>query len=90
MENINELKRVQFLERVRLEKDEELEKLLRIQKELEQTDINEKNVYELTKNLSGSQKSRLQELYENQISDLKNSLNCYKNKIIKLRKDIKK
>ena len=87
-ENTNEIKRIEFLGRIKLEKDEELEKLLKIQEIIEETDINEKDVYEITKNLSDSQKLKLQQLYEKQINSLKENLNYYKNKIIKIRNNI--
>lgn len=77
--------KVNFLESIKIFPDKEKEKLLRIQDEIEKNDITPEKVFELTKNLSVSQKSLLKELYIEQIKNLNNSVENYKKKILKIK-----
>ena len=77
--------KVNFLESIKIFPDKEKEKLLRIQDEIEKNDITPEKVFELTKNLSVSQKSLLKKLYIEQIKNLNNSVENYKKKILKIK-----
>ncbi len=59
--------------------------LLRIQDEIEEKGITPENVFELTKNLTESQKDLLKQLYIGQIENLNNSVENYKKKILKIK-----
>ena len=75
-----------FLERIKFEEDPDKAMLLKIQGDLEKNGINAENAYNLTKNLSDIQKSKLLSLYEEQIASYKNSIEKQKNKILAIRK----
>ncbi len=75
-----------FLERIKFEEDSDKAMLLKIQDDLEKNGINAENAYNLTKNLSDIQKSKLLSLYEEQITAYKNSIEKQKNKILAIRK----
>lgn len=79
-----------FLNSIKIEEDADKLKLLKIQKELEYRGINKNNAYELTKDLTESQKQKLENLYKEQIQNYKISINNYKNKIVSIRKRIDK
>jgi len=79
-----------FLNSLKYNEDPDKKILLKLQDELETKGINQENILQLTKNLSKEQKNKLEELYKQQIYDLKLKINEYKNKIISIRKDIKK
>lgn len=82
--------KVNFLKSIKVFPDKEKEKLLRIQDEIEKNDITPKNVFELTKNLSDSQKSLLKQLYIEQIENLNNSVEKYKKKILKIKANMQR
>lgn len=75
-----------FLERIKFEEDPDKAMLLKIQDDLEKNGINAENAYNLTKNLSDIQKSKLLSLYKEQIAFYKTSIEKYKNKILAIRK----
>ena len=75
-----------FLERIKFEEDPDKAMLLKIQDDLEKNGINAENAYNLTKNLSDIQKSKLLSLYEEQIASYKTSIEKQKNKILAIRK----
>lgn len=77
-----------FLKSIKFEEDPDEVKLLKIQDELEKRGINERNAYELTKDLSEEQKQKLETLYKDQIKEFELSLENYKNKIISIRKKL--
>lgn len=77
-----------FLKSIKLNEDSDTAKLLKIQYELEKRGINEKNAFELTKDLSEEQKQKLETLYKDQIKEFELSLQNYKNKIISIRKKL--
>lgn len=77
-----------FLESIKFEEDSDKAKLLKIQDELEKRGINEKNAFELTKDLSEEQKQKLETLYKEQIKEYELSLENYKNKITSIRKKL--
>ena len=82
--------KVNFLKSIKVFPDKEKEKLLRIQDEIEKNDITPENVFELTKNLSDSQKSLLKQLYIEQIENLNNSVENYKKKILKIKANMQR
>lgn len=90
IENNQKEKHDNFLNMIKIEEDQELKQLLKIQEELERIGINKKNVQELTKNLSKEQKQRLEKLYKEQIKKLEEDIINKKNKIIGIRKKIVK
>ena len=82
--------KVNFLKSIKVFPDKEKEKLLRIQDEIEKNDITPEKVFELTKNLSDSQKSLLKQLYIEQIENLNNSVENYKKKILKIKENMQR
>ena len=74
-----------FINYIKYIEDPERKELLKIQEKLEKMGINKENIYLLTKNLSKTQKSRLLELYKEQINSLNIRINNYKKKIIKIK-----
>lgn len=86
--NSNQDNKNSFLKSIKFEEDPDEAKLLKIQNELEKRGINEKNAYELTKDLSEEQKHKLETLYKDQIKEFELSLENYKNKIISIRKKL--
>lgn len=54
--------------------------LLKLQDEIESKGINKENVYELTKDLTETQKEKLKELYQNQIKEYETNIENYKEK----------
>ena len=79
-----------FMEYIKIVPDKEKEMLLKIQDEIEEKGITQENVLELTKNLSGSQKKRLKQLYSEQIENYNASIESYKKKILKIKSSIEK
>lgn len=79
-----------FLKNIKFEEDPDKQKLLAIQEELEKIGINKKNIFELTKNLSASQKAKLELLYKEQINELKKSIEKSKNRIMLIREKLAK
>lgn len=77
-----------FFNDIKFEEDLDMEMLLKIQDEIEKTGINQKNIYELTKNLTEKQKYKLKKLYEEQIEDYEKTIENCKNKIIKIRNNL--
>lgn len=64
-------------------------KLLKIQRKLDEGDINKEKIRSLISNLSEYEKNKIIQLYTKQINSLNNSINNYKYKIIKERKQLK-
>ena len=56
--------------------------------ELEKIGINKKNIFKLTRDLSASQKEKLELLYKEQINELEQSIEKSKNRIILIRKKL--
>lgn len=79
------MSRVNFFESIKVLPDKEKEMLLRIQDEIEEKGVTLENVFELTKNLTESQKILLKQLYIEQLENLNNSVENYKKKILKIR-----
>ena len=77
-----------FLKSIKFEEDPDKQKLLAIQEELEKIGINKKNIFKLTKDLSASQKEKLELLYKEQINELEQSIEKSKNRIILIRKKL--
>ena len=86
--NSNQDNKNSFFKSIKFEEDPDTVKLLKIQDELEKRGINEKNAFELTKDLSEEQKKKLEILYKDQIKEFELSLENYKNKIISIRKKL--
>ena len=63
-----------FLKSIKFEEDPDKQKLLAIQEELEKIGINKKNIFKLTRDLSASQKEKLELLYKEQINELEQSI----------------
>ena len=84
--NSNQDDKKTFLKSIKFEEDPDKAKLLKIQDELEKRGINEKNAFELTKDLSEEQKQKLETLYKDQIREFELSIRNYKNKIMSIRK----
>ena len=76
----------EFFKSIKVEEDPDRVKLLEIQDELERMGINQRNVFELTKDLTKKQKQKLENLYREQIRSYEISVENYKNKIISIRK----
>lgn len=95
--NESELKKVKdsnletnsFLNSIKYIEDPDKRILLKIQDEIEIRGINKENIFELTKNLSQSQKEKLKKLYKEQNNELSTNINNYRNKIIAIRKKLK-
>lgn len=77
-----------FLKSIKFEEDPDKQKLLAIQEELEKIGITKKNIFKLTKDLSASQKAKLELLYKEQINELEQSIEKSKNRIILIRKKL--
>ena len=77
-----------FLKSIKFEEDPDKQKLLAIQEELEKIGINKKNIFKLTRDLSASQKEKLELLYKEQINELEQSIEKTKNRIILIRKKL--
>ena len=77
-----------FLKSIKFEEDPDKQKLLAIQEELEKIGINKKNIFKLTRDLSASQKEKLELLYTEQINELEQSIEKSKNRIILIRKKL--
>ena len=77
-----------FLKSIKFEEDPDKQKLLAIQEELEKIGINKKNIFKLTRDLSASQKEKLELLYKEQINELEQSIEKSKNRIILIRKKL--
>ena len=77
-----------FLKSIKFEEDPDKQKLLAIQEELEKIGINKKNIFKLTRDLSASQKAKLELLYKEQINELEQSIEKSKNRIILIRKKL--
>lgn len=86
--NNNQDNKNSFLKSIKFDEDPDKAKLLKIQDELEKRGINEKNAFELTKDLSEEQKQKLETLYKEQIKEFELSIQNYKNKIISIRKKL--
>ena len=71
-----------FLKSIKFEEDPDKQKLLAIQEDLEKIGITKKNIFKLTKDLSASQKAKLELLYKEQINELEQSIEKSKNRII--------
>ncbi len=78
-----------FINYIKIIPDKNKEYLLKIQNQIEKKGINQKDIFEITKNLSDNQKRMLEYLYIKQIEELKNSTEQYKKKIINIRKKLK-
>lgn len=74
-----------FINYIKYTEDLEKKELLKIQEKLEKIEINKENIYLLTKDLSNTQKSKLLEIYKEQINSLNISINNYKRKIVKIK-----
>lgn len=77
-----------FFKSIKFEEDPEEKMLLKIQDDFEKMGINIENAYKLTKDLTDSQKTKLENLYIEQIKNYETSINNYKNKIIGMRKQL--
>lgn len=87
--NSNNLKnKNSFLKSIKIDEDPDKNMLLKIQDDLETKGINEKNAYELTKDLSDIQKQKLLHLYEEQIKKYEISIENHKNRILAMRKKL--
>lgn len=81
---------VNFIESIKIVPDKEKEMLLKIQDQIERKGITPNKVLELTKNLNENEKQRLKQLYREQIDDLNSSTENYKEKILKIKSNIRK
>lgn len=77
-----------FFKSIKFEEDPEKAMLLKIQDDFEKMGINKENAYKLTKDLTDSQKIKLENLYREQIRNYQISISNYKTKIIGMRKKI--
>jgi len=77
-----------FFKSIKFEEDPEEKMLLKIQDDFEKMGINMENAYKLTKDLTDSQKVKLENLYIEQIKNYETSINNYKNKINGIRKKL--
>jgi SOS response regulatory protein OraA/RecX len=78
-----------FIDSIKISKDPDMDILLKIQEEIEKKGINKANILELTKNLSSTQKQKLENLYKSQIEEYKLSIQKHKDKIVSIRKNLK-
>lgn len=62
--------------------------LLKLQDEIEAKGINPENVYELTKDLTETQKEKLKKLYQTQIKEYETSIENYKRKILRIKNNM--
>lgn len=89
VENNSTEKNSDFMNSIKIEKDADMEKLLLIQKQIEENDnLTEKFIEEVTQDLTKQQKIKLEELYKEQIKELEDKLENYKKKIINVRKKL--
>ena len=77
------LKNSDFRNYLKYETDYDMVKILSIQRKIEENKNNEKIISKLLSNLTKSDKDKLIQLYNSQILSLNNSINNYKNKILK-------
>ena len=87
--NTDDISNNTFINSIKIPKDTDMDKLLKIQEEIEKSGINKTNIYELTKDLTQDQKQKLVNLYKKQIKEYEISIQKYKNKIISIRKNLK-
>lgn len=87
--NTNDIYNNTFINSIKIPKDPDMDKLLKIQEEIEKVGINKANIFELTKDLTQEQKQKLVNLYKKQIAEYEDSIQKYKNKIISIRKNLK-
>jgi hypothetical protein len=81
-----DLKNSEFRKSLKYETDYDMVKLLSIQRKIEANRNDEQIISKLISSLTKSEKDKLIQLYNSQILFLNNSINNYKNKIIKERK----
>lgn len=77
-----------FFKSIKFEEDPDKAMLLKIQDDFEKMGINKVNAYKLTKDLTDSQKTKLENLYREQIRNYQISISNYKTKIIGMRKKL--
>lgn len=80
--------RNKFKEAIKFEEDLEKKKLLYIQRKLEEGGMTVELATELTKDLTDEEKNNLLELYKTQITQLEQSLQNYKKRILAIRKKV--
>lgn len=78
----------EFKNSLRCDYNYDIVKLLMIQRKIEQCKYNKQIISSLLFHLTEHERNRLVQLYTRQISSLNNSINNYKNKIIRVRKKI--
>lgn len=88
IQNTNNTKPNDFFNSLKFTEDPEEKKLLKIQEDLEKIGINQKNAYNLTKELTEVQKEKLLQLYNVQINTLNTKIERLKSNIIKIKKSI--
>lgn len=88
IQNTNNTKQNDFFNSLKYTEDPEEKKLLKIQEDLEKIGINQKNAYNLTKELTEVQKEKLLQLYNVQIDSLNAKIERLRNNIIKIKKSI--
>lgn len=88
IQNTNNTKPNDFFNSLKYTEDPEEKKLLKIQEDLEKIGINQKNAYNLTKELTEVQKEKLLQLYNVQIDSLNAKIERLRNDIIKIKKSI--
>ena len=88
IQNTNNTKPNDFFNSLKYTEDPEEKKLLKIQEDLEKIGINQKNAYNLTKELTEVQKEKLLQLYNVQIDSLNAKIERLRNNIIKIKKSI--
>ena len=88
IQNTNNTKPNDFFNSLKFTEDPEEKKLLKIQEDLEKIGINQKNAYNLTKELTEVQKEKLLQLYNVQIDALNTKIERLKSNIIKIKKSI--
>lgn len=89
VENNYTEKNSDFMNSIKIEKDADMEKLLLIQKQIEENDnLTEEFIEEITQDLTKQQKVKLEELYKEQIKELEKKLENYKKKITNVRKKL--
>ena len=81
-------KKNKFKEEIKFKEDSEKKKLLDIQKKLEEGGITVELATQLTKYLTNEEKNNLLELYKTQITELEQSLQNYKKRILAIRKKV--
>ncbi len=75
-----------FLKSIKFQEDPDKAMLLKLQDDLEKNGINAENAYNLTKDLSETQKRKLLDLYKEQIKMYEASIKNHKNKILAIKK----